>query len=120
MKHSHVALSIVALAATAMLLVTRPWDDSAVPPGGQGDALVSANPEPGAPAAQAAAYETIIRTDSIDPMRVAGAETVWRNHESAPIRSRLLNRRQPAVLIGSYRQRGMTGSVRLVRNVRSP
>ena len=76
MKFLNVVFSAVALAATAMLLVTRPWDDGNAPHRGQGDAQEAGNPAAGVSIKKAAADETIIPADALGAIRVPTTETV--------------------------------------------
>lgn len=76
MKHFHVVLSIAALAAFAMLLVTRPWDHGAAPAARQADAPAPVNSAQSIPVEQVSTNRKRIPTKPVDVFRVPRTETV--------------------------------------------
>ena len=76
MKYLQVLLSIAALAATVMLLVTKPWDYGATLQADQRDAPVPDNRSTGGPAERAAAVEINAQADSAHLVPVPDTETV--------------------------------------------
>ena len=76
MKYLHVVLSVVALGATVMLLVTKPWQDGPAQQVSPRDALVPVVPSTGNPAERAANKETNTQVESSHRVPAGDTDTV--------------------------------------------